>query len=1007
MRDNSLFRMLVLCKNICMSRCRFFCIIFLLVTQAGWAQNFPYSTRNYTAVDGLPQSQVTSVVEDGNGYLWIATQGGGLARFDGKEFKVYTTKDGLFSNNITSLLIDRHQNIWILHAHGVTRFNGHTFKRFQNKKGQHVMYRRIYELGDSIFFLAGNGIGKIYQDSLHYWNKTLVEGKFIWRAIQTPQGVHCFFLDDGSYYVKTPNESFSFASDLETGKTYYPFIYRNNIAFRSSVGYFIVNYKERRVEPLQLPLKHMILLYDEKEDVFWTRDGANLLREKVAGNEVKRDTILKDVSVLQVLKDSEGNTWFASDGRGLYKYFIQDFNRCSSENLRGVMSILNDRNGAKWIGTLNKGLYRIKNGKTTAFVDPHESYRNSIGVIKQAPDGTIWVGTTFGLGKYDEARNKFIWYTREDGLSGNLISAIEFDENGDLWAGTGGGLSHYDGKSFHNYNTTNGLLSNGIWHLHYSKRYKTMYVATDLNIQTMRDGKLDVIQIAGLSNTSIMSILPYQDSLLTLGTGGAGVVVFNPKTRRRKFITTEEGLASDFIYFAAADDKDNLWIGTEKGVNRVKLDRKLEVTENLYYGYDNGLTGVETNLNAFNLSGDDKYFGLVDGLYEFNDLSDEPGKSFDLHLTDIDIFYGEYEPREFADTTDGFFKIPVNPQLPPDRNHVTFYFNRVDKRYPKSVKFKYYLENFDKKWSQPSSMSEVTYSNLPPGNYVFHVMSTDKEGSWSHKKIAYAFSVKAPFYQTTSFVVGLLILIAGIITLIMYLRVRQKVNKMLMMERIRAKEQETLRKEIARDFHDEMGNQLTRIINYISLLKLSSNGNGNGHSNGTGIGSSDLYTKVEDSAKYLYTGTRDFIWSIDPVNDELSKLFIHIRDFGEKLFEEKNIQFRAFNEVKEKIKLPYGFSREANLIFKEAMTNAFKYSEARNVALQLSRTDDQGFEMSFEDDGIGFLTGDVEKSNGLQNIRERADRIHGVLRITSVKHHGTKITLNFKLTKTLKYGLAL
>jgi hypothetical protein len=61
------------------------------------------------------------------------------------------------------------------------------------------------------------------------------------------------------------------------------------------------------------------------------------------------------------------------------------------------------------------------------------------------------------------------------------------------------------------------------------------------------------------------------------------------------------------------------------------------------------------------------------------------------------------------------------------------------------------------------------------------------------------------------------------------------------------------------------------------------------------------------------------------------KLFIHIRDFGEKLFEEKNINFRAFNGVKEKIKLPYGFSREANLIFKEAMTNAFKSSQAHNV----------------------------------------------------------------------------
>jgi signal transduction histidine kinase len=63
--------------------------------------------------------------------------------------------------------------------------------------------------------------------------------------------------------------------------------------------------------------------------------------------------------------------------------------------------------------------------------------------------------------------------------------------------------------------------------------------------------------------------------------------------------------------------------------------------------------------------------------------------------------------------------------------------------------------------------------------------------------------------------------------------------------------------------------------------------------------------------------------------------------------------------------------------------------------------------MVFEDDGIGFYTGDVQKSNGLKNIRERSDRINSILRIQSVKNQGTKIVLNFKLNKTLKYALAL
>jgi signal transduction histidine kinase len=164
----------------------------------------------------------------------------------------------------------------------------------------------------------------------------------------------------------------------------------------------------------------------------------------------------------------------------------------------------------------------------------------------------------------------------------------------------------------------------------------------------------------------------------------------------------------------------------------------------------------------------------------------------------------------------------------------------------------------------------------------------------------------------------------------------------------------------------------------------------------------DLYTKVEDSAKYLYNGTRDFIWAIDPVNDELSKLFLHIRDFGEKLFEEKRINFRAQNDIKGRTKLPYGFSREANLIFKEAMTNTFKSSQAKNAMLSLQYSNGI-FELTFHDDGIGFDVVNVENLNGLKNIRERANKIGSVLRIQSKPGEGTTISLSFRLTKTKQY----
>lgn len=98
----------------------------------GISQNL-YSIRNFTAIDGLPQSQVQGIVEDENGYLWLGTQGGGLTRFDGRQFKVYTTLDGLVSNFVYGVRIDSDKNLWILHPHGLTKFDGLKFTKFLDR----------------------------------------------------------------------------------------------------------------------------------------------------------------------------------------------------------------------------------------------------------------------------------------------------------------------------------------------------------------------------------------------------------------------------------------------------------------------------------------------------------------------------------------------------------------------------------------------------------------------------------------------------------------------------------------------------------------------------------------------------------------------------------------------------------------------------------------------------------------------------------------------------------
>jgi signal transduction histidine kinase len=178
-----------------------------------------------------------------------------------------------------------------------------------------------------------------------------------------------------------------------------------------------------------------------------------------------------------------------------------------------------------------------------------------------------------------------------------------------------------------------------------------------------------------------------------------------------------------------------------------------------------------------------------------------------------------------------------------------------------------------------------------------------------------------------------------------------------------------------------MGNHLAKIINYIAMLRLKG-----------GLSEEEVYTRVEQSAKYLNSGTKDFIWAIDPQNNELTNLFLYVKDFGEKLFQESGINFRAYNTIQEGIRLPFGVARELILIYKEAMTNAYKHSKARNVAFRL-RQEKEVFELFLEDDGVGFAVKN-SSTNGLSNIQVRAKKIQSTLTVESVPGK-TKILVRF------------
>jgi len=197
-----------------------------------------------------------------------------------------------------------------------------------------------------------------------------------------------------------------------------------------------------------------------------------------------------------------------------------------------------------------------------------------------------------------------------------------------------------------------------------------------------------------------------------------------------------------------------------------------------------------------------------------------------------------------------------------------------------------------------------------------------------------------------------------------------------------------LRKKIANDFHDEMGNKLAAITLNSNILSMQLQDE---------PALSNTIKKIEETSKSLYQHSRDFIWSIDSKSDDLREIFSYLRDFGEDFFLSLPVNFlvnsKDFSD-QQKVFLPMYSGRHIILIFKEAITNAAKHAQCKNITLSL-QVDENTFCISLIDDGKGMET-ELKKGKGLLSIKERAKTIGCELQIET-NSSGTKIILKGKL----------
>ncbi len=771
----------------------------------------------------MPQSTVFSILQDSRGYLWLGTDGAGISRFDGINFKTYNKKQGLAGNIVRSIMEDNEGNLWIGTDEGISVYNGLKITTINHKNGlSGSTVLKLYQDAQNNIWAGTNdgGLNKIKilnNDSIIIKSYTKDDGlgaNWIFDIFQDKHKRLWLALYGGIDILTFSNEKIKI-QHLEKDQIPSDIITtieqdnEGNLWFGTfDAGAFKIINKSNITHPIVITYNTTNGLNDNKiwdilsdnKGVLWfaTDKGGinkyapdNFGAGKSGFKAITKKHGLPDNQILSIYQDVEQNIWLATMGNGFSLFMGEHFSHFTNqEGLpdNKIFDIEQDKKGDYWLAT-NDGLTKLSfnNNKPVCinYSTNNGLINNSVKSLAISPDGNLWIATEKGISKYDG--QKFTNYSTKDGLIDNWVNCIFADFKDDVWIGTPCGISKFDGNKFINIDEDKGLINNEVQTIIQDKKGNIWFGTLGGLAQT--DGKIMITydEIEGLYNKKIYSLAEDQYGNIWIGTFGGGLYKFNINSQDSmpvQFIIDNTQLSSNNIYSLIFHDKNTLIVGTDRGFDILIFDKSQNIINIRHYNKSNGFIGVENNLNS--ICKDNKgniWFGTVKGATRYNSSIENINlQQPKTHITGLKLFFEEIDWSEKSDTINPWFNVPYSLNLPYYENHLTFNFSAGSLINPERILYKYKLEGGDDNWSPAQKEDKVIYPGLSPGNYVFKVIAANENGIWNTNPFIYSFTIKPPFWQTIWFYIVCSLLILSFIIAFIKFRERKLVQEKIILE---------------------------------------------------------------------------------------------------------------------------------------------------------------------------------------------------------------------------------
>ena len=993
---------------------------------------------------GLSQSQVTRIVQDGQGFIWFATQYG-LNRYDGYRFKVFKhdpDKPGsLCGVLIWALFKDREGTLWVACNYALDRYDA-TQEAFVHYRidpglvGLNVTIRHISQDTAGMLWLStlnglyrfdprsGNTVHFSHQaddpwslssDAVYSSGEDRAGG--FWVA--TAEGLDQFHPDTGRVSLHVPirePREMSFFED-HTGIFWVLYSSGNGLAILDRDKHRLTRYSFASTDLSDFPLTGVSAMLEDRTDTLWVgtfsdgllkfdREHQRFIRYR---NGATNPESLSEDRVTTLFEDREGTIWaglgatepsFFPNARPSFTTLPFDWSNPANLGERLVNAIYQDKEGFLWIGTTG-ALNRLdrRTGQYVRFAVGDGGQSSDVLSIVEDRTGTLWAGTSGqGLARLDRRSGRFKLYRHVEGdsssISSNIIPGLFLDRDGRLWAATLDGLDEVDpatGRFITYRHTAQGRAAA------YGSIAQDLHGALWIGDYTIGLLRFDPVarqfkafSKPQLGDVQVNSVYVARSGTVWVGTQD-GLSGLDPDSGAVSYYSEKDGLASNAVSCILEDAGGNLWLGTTEGLSR--LTPRTKSFKN--YSPADGLPGRDlTGWSACSKSSSGEMFfgGFAGGVAFRPDEVTDSTYVPPIVLTAFDLFgipvaLGSASPLPQA------IGLIEALSLSHRQNSFSFEFSALSFRSPATNRYRYRLDGLDTRWREVGSDQRLaSYTTLPPGNYGFRVQGATIRGPWSDPGKLIRITIFPPWWATWWFRAAAA---AGVL-LALWSAYRNRLRRMARQFEIRLDERVRERTRIARELHDSLlqGFQglMFRLQAVRDLLP------------GQPVEAAGALDTALERGDDTITDAREAVQDLRSSSLVGSDLEQALKVLVEEL-ESPQTSFRVDVEGHPRELAPL-LRDEVYRIAREAVRNATRHANARNIEAEVEYGE-SNFSLRIRDDGDGIdrevlARGRRDGHWGMQGMRERAEQVGGHLSVWSERKAGTEVELI--IPATIAYG---